>query len=49
MQNSKFDQLLETEDTEENAGSFHRVYIIRHSQSRLSKLFYLMDHNLYEH
>jgi len=37
--NSKFDHLLETEDTEENAGSFCRVYIIRHSQTRLVNYF----------
>lgn len=39
MQNSKFDQLPETEDTEENTGSFCRLYITGHSQTRLVNYF----------
>jgi hypothetical protein len=41
---------IETEDTEENAGSFCQVYINRHSQTRVVNYFILVDdHNLYEH
>jgi hypothetical protein len=39
MQNYKFDQFLENEDTEENAGSFCRVDIIGHSKTRLVNYF----------
>jgi hypothetical protein len=39
MQNCKFDQFLEKEETEENAGSFCQVDIIRHSKTRLVNYF----------